>query len=97
MTSIQRAGGLGPPGELHCQSRLEQIWKATLVCVEGHSRKENLSAGSKKGTKFVPSWVEKIDLRLFANWQGVPGPSTSPYQLVASRITTTLFRTLLCG
>ena len=69
MASIQRAGGLGPPGELRWQSRLEQIWKATLVCVAGHSRKENLSAGTKKGIKLVPSWVEKIDLRLFANWQ----------------------------
>lgn len=97
MASIQRAGGLGPPRELRWQSRLEQIWKATLVYVEGHSRKENLSTGTKKGTKFVPSWVEKIDLRLFANWQGVPEPSTSPYQLVASWITSTLFRTLVCG
>ena len=95
MASIQRVGGLGPPRELRWQSRLEQIWKVTLVCVEGHSRKENLSAGTKKGTKFVPSRVGNIALRLFANWQGVPEPSTSPY--LASWITSTLFRTLVCG
>lgn len=38
-------------------------------CVWQGILEENLSAGTKKGTKLVPSRVEKIDLRLFANWQ----------------------------
>lgn len=33
---------------------------------------------TEEGTKLVPSWAENIDLRLSANWQGVPECLTSP-------------------
>lgn len=56
--------------------RPELAWKQITVCVrQGVLQKRIfffLPWTPRKETVLVPFWVEKVDLRLSENWQGVP-------------------------